>query len=294
MVARSTFIGASLSAVLALAVVGPAAAHDDGDSHTTFQQVNLVADLPGVAATTDPELVNPWGISHGANTPVWVSDNGTDVTTVYRTDVAGSPVTKALSVAIPGGAPTGQVFNDTASFVVPGTGQPARFIFVGEDGDLSAWNGGASAVPVGHVDGAIYKGLALTHGPSGPLLLAANFRDNRIDVFDGSFTHLSTPGRFRDRFLPAGYAPFNVAEINGKVVVTYAKQDADREDDVAGPGHGFVDVFTDSGAFVGRFASRGVLNSPWGLTIAPASFGRFAGDLLIGNFGDGRIHAFKN
>src|SRR4051794_21676719 len=216
MVARSTFIGASLSAVLALTVVGPAAGHDDRGSHTTFQQVNLVSDQPGVAATTDPELVNPWGISHGPNTPVWVSDAETDVTTVYRTDTAGSPVTKVLSVAIPGGAPTGQVFNDTASFVVPGTGQPARFIFVGEHGDLSAWNGGASAVPVGHVDGAIYKGVALTHGAAGPRLLAANFHDNRIDVFDGSFTLLSTPGRFRDRFLPAGYAPFNVAEINGK------------------------------------------------------------------------------
>ena len=153
MSARSTFIGGSLAAVLVLAVAGPAAAHDDhhhhGHDRTAVQQVNLVADLPGVAATTDPELVNPWGLSRGPNTPVWVSDNGTDVTTVYRTDVAGSPVTKALSVAIPGGAPTGQVFNDTTSFVVPGTGQPARFIFVAEDGDLSAWNGGASAVAVG-------------------------------------------------------------------------------------------------------------------------------------------------
>ncbi|WP_426594923.1 TIGR03118 family protein [Cellulomonas sp. McL0617] len=301
MSARSTFIGASLSAVLVLAIAGPAAANDDNHDHdhhhgghqAAFQQVNLVADLPGVAATTDPELVNPWGLSRGTNTPVWVSDNGSDVTTVYRTDVAGSPVTKALSVAIPGGAPTGQVFNDTTSFVVPGTGQPARFIFIGEDGDLSAWNGGASAIAVGHVDGAIYKGLALVHASSGPVLLAANFHANRIDVFDGSFAPVPTaPGMFHDRFLPQGYAPFNVAEINGKVFVTYAKQDAVGKDDVRGQGHGFVDVYSDAGRFLQRFATRGALDSPWGLAVAPASFGSFAGDLLIGNFGDGRIHAF--
>ncbi|MDM7853728.1 TIGR03118 family protein [Cellulomonas alba] len=293
MVARSTYIGASAALAMALgvAVAGPAAAADKPRPHT-FQQVNLVSDQPGVAALADPELVNAWGMSRGPNTPVWVSDNGADVTTLYRTDTAGAPVTKVLSVAIPGGAPTGQVFNDTTAFMVPGTGQAARFIFIGEDGDLSAWNGGPSAVAVGHTDGAVYKGLALVHPASGPMLLAANFHDNRIDAFDGSFMPVPTPGMFHDPFLPAGYAPFNVAEIDGRVVVTYAKQDADREDDVAGPGHGFVDVFSEQGAFLHRFATRGVLNSPWGLTIAPAAFGRFAGDLLIGNFGDGRIHAF--
>ncbi len=304
MKARSTAVGAALALALGVALAGPAVAADDGTDGGhghghggprphTFQQVDLVSDMPGVAALTDPDLVNAWGISHGPSTPVWVSDNGTDLTTLYRTDTPGSPVTKVpLVVSIPGGAPTGQVFNDTAAFEVPGTGQSARFIFVGEDGDLTAWNGGTTAVSVGHVDGAIYKGLALTHGAAGPMLLLANFHDNRIDVFDGSFTQVTTPGMFTDPRLPAGYAPFNVAEIDGQVFVTYAKQDADAEDDVAGPGHGFVDVYTDAGAFVRRFATRGVLNSPWGLTIAPASFGKLGGDLLIGNFGDGRIHAF--
>ncbi len=281
-------VSAALVAALSVAVAGSASAAGTG----TFAQVNLVSDQPGVAPLTDPELVNPWGMSHGPNTPVWASDNGADVTTLYRTDTAGSPVTKVLTVAIPGGAPTGQAFNDTTSFVVPGTGLPARFIFIGEDGDLSAWNGGGSAVLVHHTDGAVYKGLTLVNSSSGPLLLAANFHDNRIDAFDGSFNLVSTPGMFQDPSLPAGYAPFNVATIDGRVFVTYAKQDAAREDDVAGKAHGFVDVYTADGAFVDRFATRGVLNSPWGLTIAPATFGQFAGDLLIGNFGDGRIHAF--
>jgi uncharacterized protein (TIGR03118 family) len=253
--------------------------------------VNLVSDQPGVAALTDPDLVNAWGLSHGPNTPIWVSDNGTGLTTLYRTDTPGSPVTKVLAVTIPGGDPTGQVFNDTTAFDVPGTTTAAKFIFATENGDISAWAGGAAATPAGHVADGVYKGLALAHTPAGPMLLAANFHDNHIDVYDGSFTLLSTPGKFRDPFLPAGYAPFDVAEINGRIVVSYAKQDAARHDDVAGPGHGFVDVYSESGQFLRRLATRGVLNSPWALTIAPSSFGQFAGALLVGNFGDGRIHA---
>jgi len=201
-------------------------------------------------------------------------------------------VAKLLTVSIPGGAPTGQVFNDTSAFLLPGTTTAARFIFLGEDGDLSAWAGGPAATLVGHTEGAVYKGLALAHGPSGPMLLAANFHDNRIDVFDGTFAPVDSAGMFSDPALPSGYAPFNVAELGGQIFVSYARQDADREDDVAGPAHGFVDVYSTAGALVKRFATHGVLNSPWGMTIAPASFGQFSGDLLIGNFGDGRIHAF--
>jgi uncharacterized protein (TIGR03118 family) len=137
------------------------------------------------------------------------------------------------------------------------------------------------------------RGLALAHSPFGPLLLATNFHDNRVEVFDAGFTRLNVAGLFSDPNLPRGYAPFNVAEIGDKVFVTYAKQDAAGEDDVAGPGHGFIDVYTNYGVLLHRFASRGVLNSPWGLVVAPSSFGRFAGDLLVGNFGDGRIHAFN-
>jgi uncharacterized protein (TIGR03118 family) len=277
-------------AALACAVPTSATAAAGG-----YVQENLVSDQPGHAQMTDPQLVNAWGLSRGPNTPVWVSDNGADVTTLYNGAVPGSPespVAKVLTVTIPGGAPTGQVFNDTTAFLMPGTTTPARFIFIGEDGDLSAWAGGPAATLVGSTDGAVYKGLALVHGPSGPMLLAADFHDNRIDVFDGSFAPVPAAGLFTDPTLPAGYAPFNVAEINGRVFVTYAKQDADAEDDVAGPAHGFVDVYSTSGAWLQRFATHGVLNSPWGMTIAPADFGQFSGDLLIGNFGDGRIHAF--
>ncbi|HYU65386.1 MAG TPA: TIGR03118 family protein [Jatrophihabitantaceae bacterium] len=281
--------------VAALVVVVPLPA---GGAAGGYTQTNLVSDQPGVAQTMDPNLVNPWGMSRSATSPIWVSDNGTDVATLYNGDVNGSPVgIQGLVVSIPGGAPTGQVFNDVSTtnptaFNLPGTTTAARFMFIGEDGDLSAWAGGTAATLVHHTDDAIYKGLAIAHSPSGPMLLAANFHDNRIDVFDSTFAPVSAAGMFSDPGLPQGYAPFNVAEIGGQVYVSYAKQDADAEDDVAGPAHGFIDVFTDSGAFIERLVSHSVLNSPWGMTIAPANFGQFSGDLLVGNFGDGRIHAF--
>jgi uncharacterized protein (TIGR03118 family) len=312
---RRGFIGVAVSVALAAlfaAPAGVASAHTDHQGrhggpvhhrHGDFrhhrlnivQQENLVSDQPGVATITDPNLVNGWGVSHGPNTPVWVSDNGTGVTTLYRGANGTDLISQVpLIVTLPGGAPTGQVFNDTTEFVVPGTGLPAAFMFVGEHGDVSVWNqsAGTMAVRVAHTDGAVYKGMALAHGPNGPLLLAADFHNNRIDVFDGQFNPVKAPWLFRDRFLPRHYAPFNVTELDGRVYVSYARQDADAEDDVAGPGHGFVDVFTASGHFVRRLVSHGVLNSPWGMTLAPSSFGRLAGDLLVGNFGDGRIHAF--
>jgi uncharacterized protein (TIGR03118 family) len=281
---------------IADAPAAPGQTHHHG---TTFREVKLVSDQPGVARLTDPDLVNPWGMSRGPNTPVWVSDNGTDKSTLYQTNVPGQRVTKAdLVVDIPNGAPTGQVFNDTRDFGIADpmkmSSAPATFIFAGEGGDIWAWNGaqGTTAVRVAHRHRSVYKGLALVHSRYGPRLLATNFGRNRIDVYDGDFNRVRTHGRFEDPFLPRHYAPFNAASINGLVYVSYARQDAAHEDDVAGPGHGFIDVYTPGGRFVDRFASRGVLNSPWGMTIAPRSFGRFAGDLLVGNFGDGRIHAF--
>jgi uncharacterized protein (TIGR03118 family) len=283
--------GALAGAVMATPTA--ASAHEVGD----YAQHNLVSDQPGKAKIVDPNLVNAWGMSRGPNTPIWVSDNGADVSTLYHGAIPGTPVSAVpLVVKIPGGSPTGQVFNDTTSFLVPGTGQPALFMFAGENGDLSAWNQHVSsitrAVAVGHTPGAVYKGLALVHSPFGPLLLAANFHADRIDVFNSSFQRLPVGLLFRDPSVPAGYAPFNVAEIGRQVFVTYAKQDATRHDDVPGAGHGFVDVYTNYGVLTHRFANRGVLDSPWGLTVAPAHFGKFSGDLLIGNFGDGRIHAF--
>ena len=200
-----------------------------------------------------------------------------------------------LVVSIPGGgAPTGQVFNGTADFLLP-TGGKAFFIFAGENGDLSAWNPaqGTSAVLVAPSRGGVYKGLALVSTAHGNRLLAANFHAGRIDVFDGSFHRVDSEGRFRSVGIPHGYAPFNVAVLGNRVFVSYAKQDADRHDDVAGAGHGFVNAFDLTGRFEQRFATRGVLNSPWALTLAPSGFGDFSGDVLIGNFGDGRIHAFN-
>ena len=287
---RLAWIGVFAVGALVLVNPLPAGARASG---TTFTQDNLVSDQAGVAAVTDPNLVNPWGMSRSATSPIWVSDNGADVSTLYNGAVNGSAVTTVpLVVSTPGGAPTGQVNNDTSAFLVPGTTTPAHFIFAGENGDLSAWASGTAAVSVGHTDGAVYKGLALAHSPFGPLLLAANFHDNRIDVFDGQFHPITDARLFRDPSLPAGFAPFNVTEIGNQVYVTYAKQDSAGHDDVAGPGNGFVDVFTNYGALVKRLVTRGLLNSPWGLTIAPANFGAFSGDLLVGNFGDGRIHAY--
>ena len=276
--------------VAALVVVVPLPA---GGAAGGYTQTNLVSDVPGAAQLTDPDLVNPWGMSRSATSPIWVSDNGTDLSTLYNGDVNGSPVAKlGLKVSIPGGAPTGQVRNDTTAFHLPNTTTAASFIFIGEDGDLSAWAGGGAtaATLIGHTEGAIYKGLAIAHGASGPMLLAANFGANKIDAWDGNFAPVDTTGLFSDPTLPAGYAPFNVAEIGGQIFVTYALKGG--EDDIAGPAHGFVDVYTTSGAWVKRFATHGVLNSPWGITMAPANFGQFSNDLLIGNFGDGRIHAF--
>jgi uncharacterized protein (TIGR03118 family) len=286
-----------------LFTAGPALAHGSYADHRTgpdilfgpgFTQTNIVADQPGHAKLTDPHLVNPWGMSRGTNSPIWVSNNGTGTSTLYTGAVGTTPPgIVPLVVAIPGGAPTGQVFNDTTGFVVPGTKTPAHFIFASESGRITAWASGMSAVLAQHVTGASYKGLALAHSPFGPLLLGANFAAGRIDVFDSTFDRLNVPLLFHDPFLPLGYAPFNVAELGGRIYVTYAKVNPTTGDDVPGIGHGFIDVFTTYGAFVKRLVSRGVLDSPWGLAIAPAHFGTFAGDLLVGNFGNGWINVFN-
>jgi uncharacterized protein (TIGR03118 family) len=271
--------------------------HDGGDNR--FTQVNLVADTPGVARLTDPKLVNAWGLSQGPATPVWVSDNGTDVTTLYTGAGQGQmPAIAPLVVAIPGGAPTGQAFNPTTSFVLP-NGSPAMFVFAGEDGGISAWNRQltppTSAVHVASVPGGVLKGLALVqtrhHGPE---ILVTDFVHRRIVAFDGGFQQVKLArGAFTDRRIPRGYGPFNVAVLGSRVFVTYALIDRKTGDDVKGAGHGFVDVYSTDGRLLDRFARRGVLNSPWGLAIAPAHFGAFARDVLVGNFGDGRIYAFS-
>jgi uncharacterized protein (TIGR03118 family) len=267
-----------------------------------FQQTNLVSDVPGLAGVTDPNLVNSWGISFPPMGPFWISDNGTGLATVYNASGQPFPVANPIIVTIPPpsilptatAAPTGNVFNSTTDF------GGDHFLFATENGTISGWSSGTSAVL--HVDnpidpstntGPVYKGLALAATPSGDnFLYAANFRDARIDVFDKNFTNVTASFPFSDPNIPAGFAPFDIRSLNGQLYVTYAKQDDFKHDDVKGAGNGFVDIFNTNGVLVKRLISNGPLNSPWGLAIAPGDFGPFSNDLLVGDFGDGLINAF--
>ena len=300
-----TALIAAAATLAAFAAAGPAGAAPAHHRHRPapsrgVTQTNLVSDQPGKAEITDPNLVNAWGMSRGADSPVWVSNAGTSTSTLYSGAVNGSPVVAApagspLIVKVPGAPVTGQAFNsDSSGFVVPGTNASANFIFATVGGTIAAWNpvSGTQAATVATVPGAIYTGLTESSSPFGPLLLAADFHHNRIDVFNSAFQKLDVAGLFRDRSLPRDYAPFNVQVLGNDVYVTYAKQDADKQKDVDGNGFGFVDKFTTFGTLEQRVASHGALNAPWGLVIAPQNFGKFSNDLLVGNFGDGTIHAY--
>jgi uncharacterized protein (TIGR03118 family) len=279
---------------------------------STFVQTNLVSNISTEGAQlVDPNLENPWGLAFTPTSPLWVANNGSGLATIYVIPPGGTSVTDkvALQVTIPGGrastmdgpSPTGQVFNPTDGFVVttPAASAPAIFIWASESGQISAWNPGpdpidpSSGVTTGTVEftspTAVYKGLTLATSDQGTFLYAANFHDGTVDVFDSQFQSVSMPGGFTDPTLPAGYAPFGIQDIHNLIYVTYAQQDAAKHDPVAGPGHGFIDIYTPDGFLVERLASRGVLNSPWGMAIAPTSFGSFAGKLLVGNFGSGHI-----
>jgi uncharacterized protein (TIGR03118 family) len=286
---RLGIVLAGISA-LALALAGPAAAHG-GMGANVYKKRNLVSDIDGVARITDPNLVNPWGLSFGPSTPAWVADNGTGLSTLYSGGVRKSiPVIRPLVVTIPDGKPTGTVFNPTGGFKV--NGAPAPFIFDSEAGTITAWNAGTTAVTEATTPDAIYKGLAIATKGGATMLYAANFHAGTIDVFNDAFGPVTVPGGFVDPNLPAGFAPFNVQEIAGHLVVAYAKQDKDAEDEVPGPGLGYVDVFDTAGHLERRLISQGALDAPWGLALAPRHFGPFSGDLLVGNFGDGAINAY--
>jgi uncharacterized protein (TIGR03118 family) len=265
-----------------------------------YAQHNLVSDGFVPADHINPDVVNAWGLVSGPTTPWWIVDNGTGKSTLYNVATGTFP----LTVTVPGvggeqGNPTGIVFNGGSGFVVNnGAGtSAARFIFASEDGTISAFRGVPVVTVVPNAQApaheAIYKGLAIDSATNGQFLYATDFHNGTVDIFDASFHAVTIPGAFTDPTLPPGFAPFGIQNIDGTIYVTYALQDEDKEDDVAGPGNGFVDAFTTSGAFIRRVASMGELNSPWGLALAPADFGRFSGDLLVGNFGDGRIHAFR-
>ena len=290
-----------LAAVGAAALTLLIAAPGHADSPPPrFTEVDQVSNQPGAAKLTDANVVNAWGLALSPTSPLWVANNGTNTATLYSGGVGGATVTKVgLTVTIAGGAPTGQVFNDTTDFVVsgPGGSAPARFMFASEGGEITAWNPaatGTTAVVVGSHDGAVYKGLALAHTSHGNFLLATDFAGGHVDVYDSGFHRLTLPDAyFHDGHLPAGYAPFGVLTVGDQVFVSYAKQVPGSEDEAHGQGLGIVDEYSDLGLSVRRIATRGALNAPWGMAVAPAAFGSFAGALLVGNFGDGHISAYR-
>ena len=288
---------AALSTV-ALVAAAPLTAAPPSDRYTVTP---LVSDVPGAAPTLDSNLVNGWGLARSATSPWWVADNGTDKTTIYN----GAGVLQMIGgVAFQGveGKPTGAVFSGIAGqFQVGTTASPttlgtSNFIFASEDGMIRAWRGGSTAalVTASGGSGAIYKGLAIAQPtPGQPLLYAADFHNARVDVFNGTWQLVTPPDSFVDPELQDGYAPFGIQAIGSRIFVSYAKQDEAGEDEIAGQGRGFVDAYDLAGNLVARIDGHGQLDAPWGLALAPETFGRFAGDLLVGNFGNGEINAYE-
>jgi len=287
--ARTT-LAAYAAAFAALATGLPAQA-------ASFEVVNLVTDDQAAhpAQITDPGLVNAWGISYSPTSPFWVSSNGAGTSTLYTVNPTTQLTAKsALTVTIPpgGGPVTGQVFNTGAG---SGAFNSDNFLFVSEDGTVAGWRGALGTTAETLVTGSAannYKGSAFASVGGSSYLYAANFRGGSIDVVRGSAAAPTLTGNFLDPTLPSGYAPFNIQNLGGTLYVAYAKRDANGADEIAGSGFGYVDSFNLQGQFVSRIASQGTLNAPWGLAIAPSSFGALAGSLLVGNFGDGRINAY--
>ena len=279
-----------------------------------FKQTNLVSDGSVTAKTTDPDLVNPWGVAFFPGGPFWASDNAASpkgVSTLY--DGIGDKVPLTVTIPAPtadtgAGAPgpSGMVWNgNPMAFLVKGAA--ALFMWATEDGTIAAWQGALSpmnqAVTVvdnpNFVNGGtgtdpVYKGLAIGNNSRGLFLYATNFRTGKIAVWNSTFGADATlNAKFIDNTIPSTFAPFGIQNINGQLWVTYAKQDAAKHDPVTGAGRGFVDVFDTDGNLLRRFAQRGVLNAPWGVVLAPAHFGLLGNAILIGNFGDGEISAWN-
>src|SRR6266404_6831210 len=297
-----------LSAALATLACLPSVAKERHGDDGHYQQINLVSDIAGVGQVQDTNLVNGWGISYHDTFPFWVSDNGTGVTTLYAVtnDASGAPHASivpasaignggggAAIVSIPGnGTATGQVANNTAGF------NGDIFLFVSEDGTISGWRPGlgTAAEILASRPAAVYKGVTLATVGTNTVLLAANFREGTVDAYDANSQLI---GQFADSTTPAGYAPFNVQNLNGVIFVTFAKQDAAKMNDVSGRGRGLIDTFDISAGEFHRFATGKAaggdvreMNSPWGLAVAPASFGSHANHMLVGNFGSGTIMTF--
>jgi uncharacterized protein (TIGR03118 family) len=312
--------------IIAIAVSGVTTVRADAQQNA-YVVTPLVSDQTGKAPIVDPNLKNAWGVAFTpAASPFWIADNANGLATLYDGD--GTIVPLVVTIPCPPKAgqgsscpqfssPNGLVWNPTTStttgFLVPLTGKVASFIFDSEDGTISAWTGGLTpadnavlavdnSVTPNAKRGAVYKGLAVGVNDNGVFLFATNFRAGTVDVFapapagstTGFYVPATTDGGFQDPNIPSGYAPFGIQNINGDLFVTYAKQDAPRHDDVAGPGNGFVDVFDTNGHLLRRFASQGALNAPWGVARASFAFGLFSGQILVGNFGDGRINVFDS
>ncbi len=270
-----------------------------------YVQKNLVSDSAATpAAHHDANLKNPWGLAATSNGPWWVSNNGTGTSTAYM----GDGTSMGYTVMIPGsdgvaghGTPTGIVANSTNGFVITkgANSAPAEYVFVGEDGVISAWNIGVDANNAilkvnDSASGAIYKGVTMGVSGGNTFLYAADFHNGTINVFDNTFAKSTAfAGKFVDSKLPAGYAPFNISNVGGKLYVSFAQQDADKHDEVAGAGKGFVDVFSTGGDLIRRLAHGKFLNAPWAVTKAPKGFGKLSNRILVGNFGSGKIAAFN-
>jgi len=283
MATRASRLRASLVVLLAVAAVVVAVpAFAEPDNGYTVHP--LASNVPGAAAHVDPNLVNGWGLTAGPTTPWWVADNGTNLSTLYGAD--GTP--RPLVVQVPG-HPTGAVFWSATARAI--------FVFATEAGQIRGWHPSQGNQTVVLADrsgfGAIYKGLAFASTPAGNRFYAADFHNAHVDVFDSNFNLVSPPGAFVDSQLPGGYAPFGIQTIGSRVFVTYAKQDEHAQDEVAGQSLGVVDAYDTAGNLLVRVAQHGQLNAPWGLALAPSDFGRFSGDLLVGNFGDGQINAYE-
>lgn len=267
-------------------------------SNLSYEQVNLVANVSGFGnARIDPNLSNAWGIAVGPTGAFWISSTEKGLTVIY--DREGAQLLAPISIPFQGipnaGSPTGVIYNGTTEFLIPANNEVSKFIYASEDGTLTAWSSGTSAITVANRSTtAVYKGLAIASDGGANFLYAANFKEGKIDVFDKTFTYITTKP-FLDPNIPAGFAPFNIQNIGGELYVTYAKQEApDNEDDQRGLGNGYINIFNPNGTLIKRFASQGSLNSPWGIVRAPIGFGLGANTILVGNFGDGYINVFES
>ncbi len=273
-----------------------------------YKKTNLVSDIPGMAPTVDPNLKNPWGLTRSSGSPWWIGNNNSGTSTLY--DGKGNIVPLVVTIPPPAGSPagtsatpTGTVFNGSPTDFLLAPGKRAIFIFVTEDGTISGWNPGIDPTNAvlkvdnsdgGSAHGAVYKGATIGEIGTKKFLYVTNFRSGKVEVYDTNFKRV-LPGAdaFEDQGLPHGFAPFNVQNIGGALLVTYAKQDAARHDDVAGPGLGFVEIFTTAGNHLANLEHGDWLNSPWGVVWTTRDFGEFSNAILVGNFGSGWIAAFN-